>query len=377
MERISSVITTLRRLSPFGVLSWSLTLALGGSFACGDDPHGGNGDNGGADAVFAVIRSDFSTTAIATLRADGSILDPAVLDSGSRPPGLVATLSGDVVLANASRGEAGVLNILDRFQTDVVTRYDLASEEVVGQLRVKDGFPTNPQDLAIVDDSRAWVSRFGVNLEEGEPVIDQANDVLEIDPSTMELTGRRLGFDRFTTSVTVMRDEGPVEVDVFARPSSMTLVESTLVVGLSLLSFQFDAASPGKVGLVDVDARTLDEFSLPDESRNCGALRAVPNAPDSVLVACRGFARPFGEEAPGAGFIRRVPAGVRRRRSRDREILGTARRAASPRGAKRHPAGFESVRRRRPWCVRRQPVWRRSLHRRPRHGRQHVSLPDR
>ncbi|MEM6370878.1 MAG: hypothetical protein AAF851_21515 [Myxococcota bacterium] len=280
--------------------------ALGVSPACGDDSNSnsngnGNGNgNGNTDvppAAFGVVRSDFSSTAIATLRDDGSILDAAVLDSGSQAPGLVTALSGDVVLANATRGEAGILNILDRFQTDVFSRFDLESGQILGQLRVKDGFPTNPHDMAVVDGSRGWISRFGVNTEGGQPVIDQANDVIEIDIGTFELTGRRVSLDRFTARATAMRDGGPVEVDVFARPSLVTLVDSTLVVGLTLLSREFDAASPGKVGLVDVEAATLDEFALPEASRNCGSLRAVPGRPAMVLVACSGFAQPFGEES--------------------------------------------------------------------------------
>ncbi len=149
---------------------------------------------------FAVVRSDFQSTSIATLDANGAILDEAILSSESQPTGLVAPLSGDVVLANATRNTAGVLNVVDRLGTDVITRFDLETEDVLGQIRVAPGdFSTNPQDMAIVDQARAWVSRFSVNLDPDAPEADLGNDVIEIDPSTFQATGRRVGLESFTT----------------------------------------------------------------------------------------------------------------------------------------------------------------------------------
>lgn len=265
-------------------------------------------------ARFGVIRTDFESTSIAILDEGGNILDPAVLSSGLQPPGLVAPLSGDVVIANARRSDGGVLNIVDRLGTDVVTRYDLGTTEVLGQLRVAPGnFSTNPHDVAIVDSRRAWVSRFSVNLDPSAPSADRANDVIEIDPTGFTATGRRVSLDAFTTPGTAQRDGGPVQVDVYARPSLLALIDDTLVVGLTLLSPEFDAAAAGQVALINVDTAQLTPFALPAAARNCGTVRAVPNAADLVMVACIGFARPFGDapqvRASSGVYVLRVTGG--------------------------------------------------------------------
>ena len=283
-----------------------------GLIGCGDDE--GTARSGISGARYGVIRTDFVSTSIAVLDQDGAIVDPAILSSALEAPGLVAPLSGDVVLANAQRGGANVLNIVDRFGTDVITRYDLETAEILGQLRVAPGnFSTNPHDLAIVDASRAWVSRFSVNLDPSARPADQANDVIEINPTDFSVTGRRVSLDGFTSTTTVQRDQGPVEVEIYARPSLLVLVDDTLVVGLTRVSFGFDAAAPGQVALINVDSAQLTPFVLPETARNCGSVRAVPNANDLVMVACTGFARPLGDKpqirASSGVYVLRIAGG--------------------------------------------------------------------
>ncbi|MEO1481088.1 MAG: hypothetical protein AAFU77_03200 [Myxococcota bacterium] len=291
-----------------GFLAVATVLPLG----CGDNDD--TSDSPLSGAHFGLIRSDSESTSIAVLDAEGEIVSPSVLSSGSQPPGLVAPLSGDVVLSNSRRGAEGVLNIVDRFGTDVYTRYDLEGSQVIGQLRVAPGdFSTNPQDVALVDENRGWVSRFSVNLDPAADAENQANDVIEIDPSNFTETGRRVSLESFTDIGTAQTDEGPMEVDVFARPSLLALVGDTLVVGLTLLSAAFDAALPGQVALIDVGTAQVSGFALPAASRNCGNLRAVPDREDLVMVACSGFAQPFGDEpqvrASSGVYVLRITRG--------------------------------------------------------------------
>lgn len=266
---------------------------------CGDDESDG-GVSAAGTARFAVVRTDFESTAIAVLNEDGEITDPSIVSSGSAKPGLVAALSGDVVLADAHRGESGVLNILDRFGTDVISRLDLETENILGQLRVAPeagNFSSNPQDLAVVNATVAWTSRFSVNLDASAEPLARGNDVIELNLINLTLTGRRLDLSRFDATGIAMRDSGPVEVPVFARPGLLAIVDRTLVVGLTLLSFEFDASAPGRVALIDVDTLGVQDFALPTASRNCGSVRMVPGSVDRVMVACSGFAAPFGDEA--------------------------------------------------------------------------------
>src|ERR1700753_357244 len=82
-------------------------------------------------ASFAVVESDYTATAISLLDADGELLRDDFIDSASAMSGLVSALSGDVVLPTRS-GQPGVLTLIDRLKTDVVTRIQLPEGKVLG-----------------------------------------------------------------------------------------------------------------------------------------------------------------------------------------------------------------------------------------------------
>jgi hypothetical protein len=50
------------------------------------------------------------------------------------------------------------------------------------------------------------------------------------------------------------------------------------------------------VVVVDLDDGSVEGLPLGDELASCGNVVPVPDAPSQVVVACTGFARPFGEE---------------------------------------------------------------------------------
>ncbi|MEM7437510.1 MAG: hypothetical protein AAF436_20320, partial [Myxococcota bacterium] len=222
---------------------------------CGDSgSNGGTGGDGGAGGgpgtpaleslseapTFAVVSSDFSSSSIAVFDADFDPLDESWINSGTEFPGLVAALSGDVVLPNRQASD-GTIAMLDRLGTDVASRFYVPSGNLDGQVRTQGeamdvGFSSNPQDLVFVNETSAWVTRFGINLDSNAPPENQGTDLLEIDPSTMTLTGGRIDLSSLNTTGTVMTDDGPVEVTVYARPNRAVLVGSTIIVGLDRLS---------------------------------------------------------------------------------------------------------------------------------------------
>ena len=287
---------------------------------CGETGSGnggnGGGDTGGAGGVggdpgtpalealsqaprFAVVSSDFSSSSIAVFDAEFAALNESWINSGTRFPGLVAALSGDVVLPNRQAAD-GTLALIDRFGTDVISRFYVPSGNLDGQVRTQGevvgvGFSSNPQDFVFVNETSAWVTRFSTNLDPEAPPENQGTDLLEIDPSTMTRTGARIDLSSLNTTGTVMTDDGPVEVTVYARPNRAVLVGSTLIVGLDRLSSDFDAAGPGMVAVVDLLAQDADGLLLPDGLLNCGNAVPVPGAPNDVIVACLGF--PVRDEA--------------------------------------------------------------------------------
>jgi hypothetical protein len=248
---------------------------------------------------YAVVSSDFSSTSIAMLDDDFVVIDESWLNSGTTYPGLVATLSGDVVLPNRQAGD-GTFAVIDRFSTDVVTSFFVPSGNLNGQVRThgdvgETGFSSNPQDFIFVDEDTAWVPRYESNLDPSASAENQGNDLFEINPSDMSATGARIDLSSLNTTATVMTQDGPVEVDVFARPSRGVLVGSTIVVGLDRISASFDAAGPGMVAVVDLEDESVEGLELTGLA-SCGNAVPVPGAPTKLVVACVGFAQPFGNE---------------------------------------------------------------------------------
>ncbi len=288
----------------FTLLTCLLLVAVG----CGDgDPRSRGGDAPGSPALdplsstprYAVLSSDFSSSSIAMLDADFVAIDESWLSSGTRYPGLVATLSGDVVLPTRQAGD-GTLAVIDRFFTDVVTRFFVPTGNLNGQLRTQgdigdSGFSSNPQDFIFVHSDSAWVPRYESNLNPAAVPENQGNDLFEVNPSDMSATGARIDLSSLDTTARAGTGDGALTVDVFARPSRGVLVGSTIVVGLDRISANFDAAGPGMVAVVDLEDESVEGLELPG-LKSCGRTVPVPGEPSKLVVACVGFAQPFGDE---------------------------------------------------------------------------------
>jgi hypothetical protein len=233
-----------------------------------------------------VINSDWTSTAISLLDAEGKVVADNYFNSGSTRAGLVTTLSGDVELPKQS-GEPGVLVILDRFRTDVVTRIRVADGTILGQVKTHtppeqnttSSYSSNPHDYVYIDAQTAWVTREEPNLDRGAASVDLGNDLFRIDPTTMQRTSDRIDLGALDQTLNGEK--------LYARPSRMARVGRTLIVGVGRSSFDFSAVGDGAVALVDLDTRTVTGFALP-ELKNCTDVATVPNDADSVLVSCAG-----------------------------------------------------------------------------------------
>ena len=246
---------------------------------------------------YAVVSSDYSSSSIAMLDEDFGIIDESWLNSGTRYPGLVAALSGDVVLPTRQAGD-GTFAVIDRLFTDVVTRFFVPSGNLNGQMRTHGevgdtGFSSNPQDFIFVDADGAWATRYESNFDPMAPPQNKGNDLFEVNPTDMTATGDRIDLSSLDTKA--MTPDGASEVDVFARPSRGVLVGSILVVGLDRISPNFDAAGPGMVAVIDLKDGSLEGLELTG-LKSCGRVVPVPGEPSKVVVACLGFAQPYGDE---------------------------------------------------------------------------------
>jgi len=249
---------------------------------------------------YAVVSSDFSSSSIAMLDESFDLIDESWLSSGTTYPGLVATLSGDVVLPTRQADDQ-TFALIDRFLTDVVTQFFVPSGNLNGQVRTHgdigdSGFSSNPQDLIVVTSKSAWVPRYDSNFDPDALGENQGNDLFEIDPTDMTPTGARIDLSSLNTTAFVDAAPAPIEVEVLARPSRGVLIGSTILVGLDRISAAFDAAGPGMVAVVDLDGGSVDGVELGDLA-GCGRVVPVPGAPSKVAVACVGFSNPFNDEA--------------------------------------------------------------------------------
>ncbi|HEX6240287.1 MAG TPA: hypothetical protein VFZ61_05320, partial [Polyangiales bacterium] len=151
------------------------------------------------------------------------------------------------------------------------------------------GFSSNPQDYLRIDDETAWVSRYQPNLDPGAAEIDRGNDLLRIDPSKMERTDERIDLSQFNTKVTRVNFETKKEeeVDIYAKPSRITRVGDTLVVGLMRSDLAFSANASGMIALVDLKTRKVTGLDLPG-MQGCTKVAPIPGDDERVLVTCGG-----------------------------------------------------------------------------------------
>jgi hypothetical protein len=273
--------------------------------------------DGGADAgldatsrgpAYAVISSDFSATSVSLLAADGDIVADDYLNSGSTESGLVTALSGDVEMPTRS-GERGVMVLLDRFKTDVVTRVELSSGDILGQVQVhgtadEDAFTANPQDYLRIDATTAWVVRGEPNLDPDAAESDRGNDLLRIDPSEMKRTDDRIDLSALNGRATRVdpMTGAEEEVDVYARPGRLARIGDTLIVGLGRSAFDFSAVGSGMVAVVNLKNKAVSGLPI-DDLRGCSHVEPIPGATDRVLVGCGGM-YPTPRDNAGVAIVR-------------------------------------------------------------------------
>lgn len=241
------------------------------------------------DSGFLVLSTDYASTAIGVVSADGASVETMRwVDSGTAAPGLVAALSGDVVLPTRqpSLGAA----IIDR-ANDTVTRF-CGSGALVGQVRVgTDTVHANPQDVLFVD-AEAWVSRYEPHPD-AEDEADRGSDLLGLDADAMTRNGVRVDLSAFGGTATGLDMMGmSADVEVAARPQSVVRVGDHAVVGLDRIPAMLFGGPrghlPGAVAIVTLETgeATLHELS---DLANCGRVTPVPGDGSQVLVACSGY----------------------------------------------------------------------------------------
>jgi hypothetical protein len=228
---------------------------------------------GACPAGYVVSDSDYTSTNISALSADGVVLSSSVISSGSAPPGLTTALSGDVVFPSAAPA-SGKLLLIDRYPNSVLTWVEPSTGAVIQQLAVGTGFAANPHDYLELTPNKAYLSRYESNPTPGQLPFDAGGDLLIVDPTGNEVTGR---------------------VELASEPDGAFLprADHLLAVGdqvwVSLHRFDADFKTAGDARLVGVDS-TSDAVAwtleLPGVA-NCGGVARSPSG-KLVALSCSG-----------------------------------------------------------------------------------------
>jgi hypothetical protein len=240
------------------------------------------------EPAYAVLTSDFVTSAVALLDSDGSLQTGAWLDSGTRSPGLATALSGDAVLPTRPLAD-GKLTVIDRLGVDALTCIDVPEGEVRGQIPLTpdsgqsmSAFRANPRDALPLSSGRALVSRFEKNRNPEADPLDQGNDlvVVELDSETLK---RRIALDPLDTE----QHQNGTTLPIPARPARMVRSGRRVVVGLARLSGDFTVAGPGAAAIVNLDTGEVTKLPL-EGLANCPEVVPVPGEPNRAVIACAG-----------------------------------------------------------------------------------------
>ncbi|HTJ82310.1 MAG TPA: hypothetical protein VL400_11365 [Polyangiaceae bacterium] len=240
-----------------------------------------------------VVATDgrYQSTSVSIATWTGETASAGILTSGSEEPGLSAALSGDVV-APTTRTSSGEVVLIDRYPAAVLTFFDPVAPAVRAQLSVQTGFYSNPQDYLELDDGRAYVTRYGRNLDPGKEPFDTGSDVLIIDRKSPSIVGR-IDLDA------VIEGEDPALL-----PAPNRMVKNASTVFALVTSYSRDFKKSGDARLIAIDPSTDAIVStLPLANlRGCLGLAIAPSG-TRLAVLCSGtFTGPSTPTNENAGI---------------------------------------------------------------------------
>lgn len=256
-----------------------------GGVGCGSETT----QSGGPATGFAVVGSDFTSTVVSLLNADGTLAQDDCIDSGTKAGGnLSLTLSGDVSLPSQPQ-QGGKLWLVDRGNAALTV---LAPEtcEITRQISVTTGFKSNPHDVAVLSQSKAYVTRYEKNVTPTD-ANSAGDDVLIIDPTGGVVTGR----------IDLSSYAAPVAgATIQARPDRMLIAAGQVFVTLASQDAGFKATGEGRVVVIDPATDTVTSTIPLPGLKGCSALSYVDGS-NEILVACGGSFADADKQADGSG----------------------------------------------------------------------------
>jgi hypothetical protein len=251
--------------------------ALGLGLGCGNDkPAQAPPSTGGPASGVAVMMTDFASTSISLLAADGTLAKDDCMDSGTQASGkLSLALSGDVTLPSQPQ-MGGDLWIVDSGNA-AVTIVAPTTCTVLGQVSVSTGFKSNPHDVAVLSDKKVYVTRYDKNVAPAD-AMSTGDDIVILDRDAGSITGR-IDMSAFAAPV-----DGAM---IQARPDRMMLIDGKVYVSLGNEDAMFSALGEGRVAIIDPASDTVTGTVSLTGLKGCSAMYYLPAA-KALFVACGG-----------------------------------------------------------------------------------------
>lgn len=258
------------------VLPWCFALACGAPRTALES-HGVSVEAGPCGRGLVVVESDYQSSNVSLLDFAGNVLSPSLVSSNTQGMGFGVSLGSDAVPPGSP--EPGPrLVLIDRYPAGVLRFVDLASGQIASELAVGTGFRANPQDYLALTAHEAYVARYELNRNPGRQAWDEGGDLLLIDPSLPQITGR--------IDLAAALAGEPSRFS--AHPARLHSLNGRVFALLA--SYANDYTQGGTTSrLVEIDTarRELSATLLLDDLRGCTGLAASP-AGDELAVACSG-----------------------------------------------------------------------------------------
>lgn len=160
----------------------------------------------------------------------GNLSTIALADPATAQLARITTDGGDAVV----RSFGNRIYVINRFGADTIQTIRPSDFAVIADFSV--GAGSNPQDIAVVSDAKAYVSRLDAQNDAAN-----TDDILIVNP----LTGETLGSIDLTPYTA---DDG----DRLARATQMVLVDGRLYVCVQDLTSAYAVDARGKIAVIDV-----------------------------------------------------------------------------------------------------------------------------
>jgi len=243
----------------------------------------GQGGAAGAPAVLAPpapaglvsLNSDYRTTSLSLLNTLGGAVTGDCVHSTSTSSGTALTISGDAVLPSQPQ-RGGDIVLVDR-ANGLLTFVDPAGCFVARQVPVPGGGKTNPHDVVIVSEHKAYVTRYDANTSSSQQ--QAGNDVVVIDPVTGTFLSR-IDMDAYAATGS--------GAGILARPDRALIADGRVVVSLNQVDATLTMYGSGAVLVIDpaTDA-VVTRVSLPGLF-DCEGMDFMPGT-HTLLVSCGGI----------------------------------------------------------------------------------------